>query len=95
MLESYQFIEELYEEKKTLPIKITSGPYANTIYRYTIIGVRDAGKGEALISFDFEILNKSHEFDHTTDVPFQETLKEILQHLIAESADDNRENDIT
>jgi hypothetical protein len=96
----FRFRDDLHkpEAGDTIPIEILIGPYKGVIYRYVRIGVTEKDNGEAVLRFQYELLEMG---DHTetslrNDQRFTNHIGIILNHLIlevAEAENANGEND--
>ena len=97
----FRFRDDMYkpEAGDTVPVEILTGPYKGVIYRYVRIGVTEKEDGEAVLRFQFELLEMG---DHTetslrNDQRFTNHIGIILNHFILELAESevaNRKDDI-
>ena len=96
----YRFRDDIYKPDAgdTVPIEILTGPYKGVVYRYVRVGVSEKENGEAVLRFQYELLELG---DHTetsirNDNRFTEHIGIILNHFILELAENevaDREND--
>ena len=98
--EDFRFRDDLYkaENGDTVPVEIMVGPYKGVIYRYVRIGVSERDNGEAVLRFQYELLeNGNHtETSLRNDQRFTNHIGIILNHFILEIAEKDyadREND--
>lgn len=101
MIENTDFIfrDDLYkpENGDTIPIEILIGPYKGVIYRYVRMGVTEKPDGEAVLRFQYELLELGNHTETSlrNDQRFTDHIGIILNHLILEVAEsdiDNRED---
>ena len=60
--QDYQLRDDLYEEDKTLPIELLTGPYKGVILRFTTVSIKEVDDNEAKMLFDYDLLEMG---DHT------------------------------
>ncbi len=98
--EDWRFRDDLYKPDNgdTVPIEVLTGPYKNVIFRYVRIGVSEKENGEAVLRFQYELLDMGSytETSLRSDQRFTDHIGIILNHLlleIAESEVADREDD--
>lgn len=95
----YRLRDDLYEEDKTLPIELLTGPYTGVILRYTTVSIKEMENDEAKMVFDYELLEMG---DHTEtslrkDTKFTQYAGLVLNTMILETLESNNavgENDL-
>ena len=94
----YEFVEELYDENSTYPIRLTEEKYNGTILRYDKIQVREIydDEDDVTLKFEYEFIeNPSKIVDN--DPMFNNHIGDILVNIIIntlnEREDENRDND--
>ena len=94
----YEFVDELYEEDATYPIRLTEDKYSGTIVRYGKVHMKELyeDEDEATLKFDYEFLENPHKItDH--DSVFNNYLGDILVNIIINTLngknDENRNDD--
>jgi hypothetical protein len=96
----YLLRDDLYEEEKTLPIQLLTGPYKDVILRYTTVSIKEMEDDQAKMIFDYDLLEMG---DHTEtslrkDVKFTQHIGLVLNTMILETLEEQnaaRENDST
>jgi hypothetical protein len=96
----YLLRDDLYEEDKTLPIQLLTGPYKDVILRYTTVAIKEMEDDQAKMIFDYDLLEMG---DHTEtslrkDVKFTHHIGLVLNTMILETLEEQnaaRENDST
>lgn len=96
----YLLRDDLYEEEKTLPIQLLTGPYKDVILRYTTVSIKEMEGDQAKMIFDYDLLEMG---DHTEtslrkDVKFTQHIGLVLNTMILETLEEQnaaRENDST
>ena len=96
----YLLRDDLYEEDKTLPIQLLTGPYKDVILRYTTVAIKEMENDQAKMLFDYDLLEMG---DHTEtslrkDVKFTHHIGLVLNTMILETLEEQnaaRENDST
>ena len=96
----YLLRDDLYEEDKTLPIQLLTGPYKDVILRYTTVSIKEMENDQAKMLFDYDLLEMG---DHTEtslrkDVKFIQHIGLVLNTMILETLEEKdaiRENDST
>ena len=96
----YLLRDDLYEEDKTLPIQLLTGPYKDVILRYTTVAIKEMEDDQAKMIFDYDLLEMG---DHTEtslrkDVKFTHHIGLVLNTMILETLEEKdaiRENDPT
>lgn len=96
----YLLRDDLYEEEKTLPIQLLTGPYKDVILRYTTVAIKEMEDDQAKMIFDYDLLEMG---DHTEtslrkDVKFTQHIGLVLNTMILETLEEQnaaRENDST
>lgn len=96
----YLLRDDLYEEEKTLPIQLLTGPYKDVILRYTTVAIKEMEDDQAKMIFDYDLLEMG---DHTEtslrkDVKFTHHIGLVLNTMILETLEEQnaaRENDST
>lgn len=89
--EDFKFRDDLYkpEAGDTIPVEILTGPYKNVIYRYVRLGVSEKENGEAVLRFQYELLEMGNhtETELRSDQRFTNHIGILLNHLILETAE--------
>ena len=96
----YLLRDDLYEEDKTLPIQLLTGPYKDVILRYTTVAIKEMEDDQAKMIFDYDLLEMG---DHTEtslrkDPKFTQHIGLVLNTMILETLEEQnaaRENDST
>ena len=96
----YLLRDDLYEEDKTMPIQLLTGPYKDVILRYTTVSIKEMENDQAKMLFDYDLLEMG---DHTEtslrkDVKFTHHIGLVLNTMILETLEEKdaiRENDPT
>jgi hypothetical protein len=96
----YLLRDDLYEEDKTMPIQLLTGPYKDVILRYTTVSIKEMENDQAKMLFDYDLLEMG---DHTEtslrkDVKFIQHVGLVLNTMILETLEEQnavRENDPT
>ena len=96
----YLLRDDLYEEDKTLPVQLLTGPYKDVILRYTTVSIKEMENDQAKMLFDYDLLEMG---DHTEtslrkDVKFTHHVGLVLNTMILETLEEKnaiRENDST
>jgi hypothetical protein len=98
--EDWKFRDDLYKPDNgdTVPIEVLTGPYKNVIFRYVRIGVSEKENGEAVLRFQYELLDVGSYTETTlrSDYRFTEHIGTILNHFLLEISETDvadREND--
>lgn len=93
---TFKFRDDLYkpENGDTVPIELLTGPYSGVIYRYVRINVQEKNNGEAVMRFQYELLNMGNHTETSLrkDPLFTEHIGLLLNHLILEAAEANSAN---
>lgn len=58
----YLLRDDLYEEDKTLPVEILTGPYKGVIMRFTTVSIKEMEDNQAKMLFEYDLLEMG---DHT------------------------------
>lgn len=95
--EDFKFRDDLQEnEKDTVPLEITFGPYSGTIFRYTVVQLQEEPENftGARLKFQYEILDagKHTETKLRSDERFSSHIGILLNTLLLESLDHTLEN---
>lgn len=94
----YEFVDELYEENSTYPIRLTEEKYNGTILRYDKIQVREIydDEDDVTLKFEYEFIENPHKINRDDPV-FNNYLGDILVNIIIntlnEKDDADRDND--
>jgi hypothetical protein len=96
----YLLRDDLYEEDKTLPVEILTGPYKGVIMRFTTVSIKEMEDNQAKMLFEYELLEMG---DHTEtalrkDLKFTQHAGLVLNTMILETLEEQnaaRENDTT
>lgn len=96
----YLLRDDLYEEDKTLPIQLLTGPYKDVILRYTTVAIREMENDQAKMSFDYDLLAMGNHTETSLrkDVMFTHHIGLVLNTMILETLEEKnaaRENDPT
>lgn len=98
----YKFRDDLYAEDKTMPIELLLGVYRGIVYRYNHVTFQELADGTAKLLFDYDILHIPYDGDHTPDASdlkandlFRQILGNILNIIILDTVDADREDDTT
>lgn len=95
--DDFKFRDDLYkpEAGDTIPIEILTGPFKGVIFRYIRIGVSEKENGEAVLRFQYELLQMGNytETQIRSDQRFTNHIGILLNHLIIELSE-NTQNDI-
>lgn len=96
----YRLRDDLYEEDKTLPIELLTGPYQGVILRYTTVAIKETEGDQARMIFDYELLEMGNHTETSLrkDVRFTEHAGLVLNTMILETLEEQnaaRENDST
>ena len=96
----YLLRDDLYEEDKTLPIQLLTGPYKDVILRYTTVAIKETDGNQARMIFDYELLEMGNHTETSLrrDVKFTEHAGLVLNTMILETLEEQnaaRENDST
>jgi hypothetical protein len=86
----YLLRDDLYEEDKTLPIQLLTGPYKDVILRYTTVSIKEMENDQAKMLFDYDLLEMG---DHTEtslrkDVKFTHHVGLVLNTMILETLEE-------
>ena len=84
--EDYAFCDDM--KKDTVPIKLTSGPYKDVVYRYTKVSIKEKEKEEtAVLNFDYDLyeMGEHSEIKLRRDPKFNRHIGLVLNTLILES----------
>ena len=96
----YDFVDELYKENSTIPIRLTEQRYNGTIVRYDKIHMKELYEDEddvdVTLKFEYEFIENPHKIaDH--DPVFNNYLGDILVNIIINTLngkdDEDRDND--
>lgn len=95
--EDFKFRDDLQEnEKDTVPLEITFGPYSGTIFRYTVVQLQEEFENAtgARLKFQYDILDagKHTETKLRSDERFSSHIGILLNALLLESLDHTLEN---
>jgi hypothetical protein len=83
----YLLRDDLYEEDKTLPVELLTGPYKGAILRFTTVSIKEMENDQAKMLFDYDLLEMG---DHTEtslrkDNRFTQHIGLVLNAMILES----------
>jgi len=96
--DQYEFVDELYKEDSTIPIRLTTDRYNGTIIRYDKIHMTEVydDEDEATLKFEYEFIENPSEIVDN-DPMFNNHIGDILVNIIIntlnEREDENRDND--
>ena len=96
----YLLRDDLYEEDKTLPIQLLTGPYKDVILRYTTVAIKEMEDDQAKMIFDYDLLEMGNHTETSLrkDVKFTHHIGLVLNTMILETLEEKdaiRENDPT
>jgi hypothetical protein len=96
----YLLRDDLYEEDKTLPIQLLTGPYKDVILRYTTVSIKEMENDQAKMLFDYDLLEMGNHTETSLrkDVKFTHHVGLVLNTMILETLEEKdaiRENDST
>ena len=96
----YLLRDDLYEEDKTLPIELLTGPYQGVILRYVKVSIKEMENNQAKMIFDYDLLEMGNHTETSLrrDVKFTEHAGLVLNAMILETLEEHnatRENDTT
>lgn len=96
----YLLRDDLYEEDKTLPIQLLTGPYKDVILRYTTVAIKEMEDDQAKMIFDYDLLEMGNHTETSLrkDVKFTHHIGLVLNTMILETLEEQnaaRENDST
>ena len=96
----YLLRDDLYEEDKTLPIQLLTGPYKDVILRYTTVSIKEMENDQAKMLFDYDLLEMGNHTETSLrkDVKFTQHVGLVLNTMILETLEEQnavRENDPT
>ena len=96
----YRLRDDLYEEDKTLPIELLTGPYQGVILRYTTVAIKEMEDDQAKMIFDYELLEMGNHTETSLrkDTRFIEHAGLVLNTMILETLEAknaDREDDST
>lgn len=96
----YRLRDDLYEEDKTLPLELLTGPYKGVILRYTTVAIKEMEDNQAKMLFDYELLEMGNHTETSLrrDVKFTEHAGLVLNTMILETLEAknaDREDDST
>lgn len=81
--DKYEFVDELYKENETLPVRLLD-KYEGTIIQYGAVSCKEVDGDEAVLSFDIDIVENPHDIKKS-DVRFQQHAGGILVNIIINS----------
>lgn len=83
--EDYKFRDDLKYD--TVPIQLTSGPYANVVLRYTQVSIKEQADDTATLKFDYDLIQAPgfNMLKLRKDKLFQEHIGLILNSMILET----------
>lgn len=87
--QDFKFRDDIYkpDSAETVPIEITTGPYSGVVYRYVRVGVKEKDDGEAVMQFQYELLEMGNHTETAlrADHRFTKHIGLVLNQLILES----------
>lgn len=99
--QDYRLRDDLYEEDKTLPIELLTGPYAGVIMRFTTVSIKEIEDDQAKMLFDYELLEmgnhtetslrKDDRFTHHAGLVLNTMILETLESKYATGKNDPNE----
>jgi len=94
----YEFVDELYEEASTIPIRLTDEKYYATILKYDTIDLKEVGNDDtATLKFKFNFIENPHELEED-DEEFNKHIGDLLVNIIINTLNGNenavRNNDL-
>lgn len=95
---SYEFVEELYKEDSTIPIRLTTEKYYGTIIRYDKIHMTETYDDADQATLKFEFVFIENPLNLSDDDPLfnnhlGDLLVNIIIHTLNGKEDENRDND--
>ena len=96
--DQYEFVDELYKEDSTIPIRLTTDRYNGTIIRYDKIHMTEVydDEDEATLKFEYEFIENPSEIVDN-DPMFNNHIGDILVNIIINTLngkdDEDRDND--
>lgn len=96
----YLLRDDLYEEDKTLPVEVLTGPYKGAILRFTTVSIKEMDNNEAKMLFDYELIEMGEHTETSLrkDSKFTQHIGLILNTMILETLEEKYatgENDST
>jgi uncharacterized protein YdaT len=95
----YEFVDELYEEASTIPIRLTDEKYYATILKYDTIDLLELDNDDdtATLKFKFNFIENPHELKEE-DEEFNKHIGNLLVNIIINTLNGNenavRNNDL-
>lgn len=85
--EDYRPRDDLYEEDKTLPVEILTGPYKGAILRFTTVSIKETEDDQAVMMFDYELLEMGNHTETSLrkDNKFTQHIGLVLNTMILET----------
>jgi hypothetical protein len=94
----YEFVDELYDENSTIPIRLTDDDFHGTIIRYDKIDMTSMNmeSNEATLRFNYEFIENPHDIGKH-NARFHNHLGDLLVNIIINTLngkeDENRDDD--
>jgi hypothetical protein len=99
--QDYQLRDDLYEEDKTLPIELLTGPYKGVILRFTTVSIKEVDDNQAKMLFDYDLLEmgnhtetslrRDDRFTHHAGLVLNTMILETLESKYATGENDPNE----
>lgn len=98
--QDYLLRDDLYEEDKTLPIQLLTGPYKDVILRFTTVAIKEMEDDQAKMIFDYDLLEMGNHTETSLrkDAKFTQHIGLVLNTMILETLEEKNaagENDTT
>ena len=86
----YEFVDELYEESSTVPIRLTDEKYYATILKYDTIDLLELDNDDdtATLKFKFNFIENPHELKED-DEEFNKHIGDLLVNIIINTLNGN------
>jgi|TARA_R110002124_G_scaffold88597_1_gene227273 hypothetical protein len=87
--DKYEYVDELYNEASTIPIRLTDEKYYGTILKYDTIKVQGVDDDDmATLKFNFNFIENPHEVDEN-DNAFNTHIGDLLVNIIINTLNGN------
>ena len=92
--DAYEFVDELYEENSTYPIRLTGDKYCGTIIRYDKVHIKELyeDENEVSLKFDYEFIENPHQIIDNDPV-FSNYIGDILVNIIINTLNEREDAD--
>ena len=90
----YEFVDELYDENSTIPIRLTDDNFCGTIIRYDKIDIASMNmdSNEAVLRFNYEFIENPHDIGKH-NARFHNHLGDLLVNIIINTLNERRDAD--